>query len=117
MQCPIDVDPQSESETDIAVIEGQPDEFLDALPTQRRIRLVTEVSDSSLAFDRSRKARVYASAGIAEYWVLSVADRTVEVYREPICSDSRYAAVASYTTDEAITPLAASTAVCVADLW
>jgi Uma2 family endonuclease len=45
--------------------------------------LVIEVADSSLAYDRSTKRRLYAEAGIPEYWVVDCAAETVEVHREP----------------------------------
>jgi Uma2 family endonuclease len=45
--------------------------------------LVIEVAESSLAYDRSTKMRLYAEAGIAEYWVVDCAAETVEVHREP----------------------------------
>jgi Uma2 family endonuclease len=48
----------------------------DALP-------LIEVADGSLAYDRSTKLRLYAEAGIAEYWVVDCAAETVEVYRTP----------------------------------
>ena len=45
--------------------------------------LVVEVADSSLAYDRGRKARVYARNGIADYWILNLRDWMLEVHREP----------------------------------
>jgi hypothetical protein len=45
--------------------------------------LVIEVADSSLACDRSTKLRLYAEAGIPEYWVVDCTAETVEVYRGP----------------------------------
>ena len=45
--------------------------------------LVVEVADSSLAYDRSTKMRLYAEAGIPEYWVVDCTAETVEVHREP----------------------------------
>ena len=33
--------------------------------------------------DRSRKAAVYARAGILEYWIVNIVDRLLEVYRDP----------------------------------
>ena len=45
--------------------------------------LLIEVSDSSLRFDRGVKAKVYARAGVPEYWVVNVPRRTVEVYSAP----------------------------------
>ena len=46
--------------------------------------LVVEVSDTTLAFDRQDKGRMYATAGIAVYWVVNVVDRQIEVYTDPV---------------------------------
>jgi Uma2 family endonuclease len=45
--------------------------------------LLVEVSDSSLKFDRGGKLRLYAEAGIQEYWVVNLVDAVVEVYTDP----------------------------------
>jgi Uma2 family endonuclease len=45
--------------------------------------LVIGVADSSLAYDRSTKLRLYAEAGIPEYWVVDCTAETVEVHRGP----------------------------------
>ena len=45
--------------------------------------LIVEVSDSSLTLDRTEKASLYARAGIADYWILNLAERVLEVHREP----------------------------------
>jgi Uma2 family endonuclease len=45
--------------------------------------LVIEVAESSLSHDRGRKARLYAECQIPEYWIVNLADRTVEVHRAP----------------------------------
>jgi Uma2 family endonuclease len=47
-----------------------------------RAFLVIEVADSSLAFDRETKAPLYASSNVAEYWVVDLAGRAIEVYTE-----------------------------------
>jgi Uma2 family endonuclease len=41
------------------------------------------VADTSLAYDRWTKLRLYAAAGIPEYWVVDCATETVEVHRGP----------------------------------
>ncbi|MBI4255083.1 MAG: Uma2 family endonuclease, partial [Candidatus Rokubacteria bacterium] len=41
------------------------------------------VADTSLRYDRTAKLRLYARAGIAEYWVVSVDDEWLEIYRSP----------------------------------
>ncbi len=47
------------------------------------VLMLIEVADSSLAYDRSTKRRLYAEAGIPEYWVVDCAAETVEVCRTP----------------------------------
>lgn len=44
--------------------------------------LVVEVAGSSLAKDRGPKARIYAAAGIPEYWIVNLEDRQVEIHRD-----------------------------------
>src|SRR5882724_9169264 len=48
-----------------------------------RALLLIEVAESSLAYDRSTKLRLYAAAGIPEYWVVDCVAETVEVHRTP----------------------------------
>jgi Uma2 family endonuclease len=82
--------------------------------------LVVEVADSSVRFDRGLKARVYARARIADYWVVNLMDRTVEVYRKPTIGNrrpARYEVVHVARPGERLIPLAAPAAViAVADL-
>lgn len=61
----------------------RPRSYRRANPTPEDILLVVEVADSSLRWDRIRKQRLYAVAGIPEYWVVSVKGEWVEVYRAP----------------------------------
>lgn len=51
-------------------------------PEAADVILLVEVAVSSLSTDRGRKSRVYASAGIADYWIVDVKKRRVEVHRE-----------------------------------
>ena len=41
------------------------------------------MAETSLAYDRSTKLRLYAEAGIPEYWVVDCTAETVEVHRGP----------------------------------
>jgi Uma2 family endonuclease len=45
--------------------------------------LVIEVADSSTSTDRTVKAELYARGGIAEYWLVDLAARAVDVFRRP----------------------------------
>ncbi len=53
------------------------------LPRAADVHAVIEVAWSSLSSDRSRKLRVYAEAGIMEYWVVDVRNDRFEIYRNP----------------------------------
>jgi Uma2 family endonuclease len=80
-QQPIIADDFSELLPDIALLAGDPLEYLDHHPDKPL--LVVEVADSSLAYDRTRKASRYAASGIADYWIVNLVDRQLEVYRDP----------------------------------
>lgn len=69
---------ESEPEPDLLV--APLGDYLDAPPDEAW--LVVEVADSSLARDRA-KARLYAAAGVTEYWIVNLIDDRVEVHREP----------------------------------
>lgn len=75
------------------------------LPTD--ILLIGEVSDSTLAYDRGKKARLYADAGIQEYWIVNLVDDVLEVYRDPMGSGNNadYQTKLTYSADEEITLL------------
>jgi Uma2 family endonuclease len=72
------------------VSEPEPD-FLVAPPDVRNYRgghpqnasLVIEVSHTSRARDLGPKARLYAEAGVTDYWVVDVAHDQVIVHRDP----------------------------------
>ena len=81
VQAPLALDAESEPEPDIAVVRGTWADYRDAHPATAA--LVVEVADSSLVFDRVDKASLYARARLADYWIVNLADRMVEIYRDP----------------------------------
>lgn len=66
--------------------------------------LVIEVSASSLTRDRGLKARLYALAGVPEYWIVNLVDQVIEVYTEPF--DGVFQQLTTYTKAESLRPLA-----------
>lgn len=78
---PLALGEHSEPEPDVAVVAGMPRDYVAAHPSTAA--LVVEVADSSLRLDRRFKASVYARAGLAEYWIVNLVARTLEVYRDP----------------------------------
>ena len=63
--------------------------------------LVIEVAECSLAKDRVRKQRIYASCGIPEYWIVNLRERCIEVYTEP--TPGVYSHVEKFEHGQAIT--------------
>jgi len=86
-QVPLTLGDASEPEPDIAVIRGNARDYRRAHPSTAE--LIVEVADTSLEFDRTAKASLYAKAGIEDYWILNLVDRQLEVQREPVEDDSQ----------------------------
>jgi Uma2 family endonuclease len=105
---PIDVAPEdnptSEPEPDLVVLARPSREFRDANPRPCDLRLVVEISDTTLGFDLTMKAELYARAGIIEYWVVDVAAPRLIVHRDP--REGLYNSVTAYGAEETVTPLA-----------
>jgi len=119
-QSPIILDDRSEPESDACVVRGSPRDYTSAHPT--RPALVVEVAQSRLRLARGRKASAYARAGIADYWILNLERRVLEVHREAAAPDPTrprrsYSAIETLGIDSTVTPLAAPAAtIRVADL-
>ncbi len=73
----------SEPEPDLAVVRGDPRDFRARHPGPADMGLVVEVADSSLERDESFKARLYARASVAVYWIVNIPDNLLEVYTHP----------------------------------
>ena len=74
----------SEPEPDLAVVRRHRMGYKQRHPAPADIALVIEVADSSLDGDRADKCRIYARAGIQEYWIVNLVDTQVEVYSSPV---------------------------------
>ncbi len=73
----------TEPQPDISVLRRGPVPFKERDAWAKDVLLLIEVADSSLAYDRSTKLRLYAEAGIPEYWVVDCAAEAIEVHRRP----------------------------------
>jgi Uma2 family endonuclease len=79
------------------------------------VLLAIEVAHSSLRFDTTTKARLYAALGVRDYWVIDAETLTTRVHRGP--SAQGYASVAQVPPEETLVPLlVAQLAVRLADL-
>jgi Uma2 family endonuclease len=80
-QLPLTLPDDSEPEPDLAVVR-----LADARSREHHPRtalLVVEVAGDSLRLDRQTKAALYARAGIPEYWIVNLAESTVEIDHDP----------------------------------
>src|SRR5438552_683418 len=117
---PVALDDESEPEPDVSVVRGQWRDYRAEHPS--RPALIVEVSESRLAFDRRYRGSLCARGGIADYWIVNLRRRVLEVYRDPVLAPSArfgwtYATVRTLGERATISPLAASDAViAVADL-
>ena len=73
----------NQPEPDIAVTRESEGASRDHHPGPEALLLVVEVSDTTLRTDLLVKARLYARAGIAEYWTLDLNARQLYIHREP----------------------------------
>ena len=80
---PIVVSDWSKPEPDLAIVRGDPEDYLDHDVTAHDIALVIEIAESSLSIDQRDMARVYASSGIPVYWIVNLIDHQIEVYTNP----------------------------------
>ena len=80
--------------------------------------LVVEVSDTTFDTDTTEKAELYATAGIADYWVLDVVKGELHVFRDPqplpLPKELSATAYRTHTVlgpNDSVSPLAAPAAV------
>lgn len=100
---PITLPDNSEPEPDIAVIQKLGREYLAHHPYPENVFWLIEYSNSSLEKDLRVKTKIYAEAGIKEYWVVNLKRRQLIVFREP--QDVEYALRSTLSTGT-IYPLA-----------
>jgi len=80
---PIRIPEFSEPEPDLSIVRGDDDRYTYQHPSASDVVLIVEIAETSLARDRGVKRDIYAHAGVPEYWIVDLAGRRVEVYREP----------------------------------
>jgi Uma2 family endonuclease len=110
-QSPVRVPPSSKPQPDLAFLRMR--SYRREGATTADALLFIEVADTSLHYDRTVKLRLYARAGIPEYWIADVNTDTVEVYRSP--SGERYAERLVFARGESVAPLAFPDAVIAVD--
>jgi Uma2 family endonuclease len=98
--------PTNRPEPDAILLSRPAETFSSSsIPKPEDIRLLIEASDNTVRYDLTTKARLYARAGVVEYWVVSLPDRALTVHRDP--QQGMYQDVQTYQENEQVTPLAA----------
>lgn len=83
VQNPLRLGQHAEPQPDLVLLKPKSDFYARAHPGPADVLLVIEVADTSAEYDRTVKVPLYGRAGIAEVWVVDLADGLVEVYRQP----------------------------------
>jgi Uma2 family endonuclease len=103
-QDPIRLDDYSEPEPDLTIVQGTFLDYADHHPWPNEICLVVEVADSTLKQDCEIKDKLYAQAGIADYWVVDLKNRQLHIFRNP--TPTGYTSHLILTEPNQVSPLA-----------
>jgi Uma2 family endonuclease len=97
IQNPMFVDKMSEPRPDVVICKP----FGPFEPEPSDVLLLVEISDTSLRYDTKIKSRLYAEAGIPEYWILNIPDNVLQVRTDP--SDGEYRQIENHKRGRSIT--------------
>jgi Uma2 family endonuclease len=100
VQNPIRLSDESEPQPDVAVLRSRADFYALQLPRPGDVLLVVEVADTTWAYDHDTKLPMYASAGIAEAWLVDLNQDVVELHLQPL--SNRYGRVTTLQRGDAI---------------
>ena len=115
-----DIGTENDPGPDLAVVTGSIRDYSQRTPTTAI--LIVEIADSSLYFDTTTKAELYATAGVPDYWVIDLENRQLHFFRDPVSLPAGLGATAYRTRKtllpkDTIAPLSAPNAVIhIADL-
>jgi Uma2 family endonuclease len=79
---PITLPNNSEPEPDVAIVRSPDTQYLAHHPYPDDVFWLIEYADSTLAKDLNAKQRIYAQAGILEYWVVNLQASELVVFRD-----------------------------------
>ena len=83
VQNPIVLSEDTEPQPDLAIRRRRAVPYKDREAYAEDVLLLIEVADTSLRYDRSTKLRLYAAAGVPEYWLVDCTTESIEVFRSP----------------------------------
>ena len=84
VQNPVRLDRYNEPQPDFAIYRRRADFYRTGERAgPKDTLLLIEVANTFLRYDRTIKLRLYARAGIPEYWIIDLKARTLDAYRNP----------------------------------
>jgi Uma2 family endonuclease len=95
---------QSEPEPDVMLLAPRADFYSGGLPEPPDVRLLVEVAESSLQYDRRTKFPLYARSGVAEAWLVDLDSGKLEIHRA--AGGAGYRDVRVLRADETFSPTA-----------
>ena len=93
--------PSNEPEPDVIVLSRPAREPFSRVQPED-VQLLVEVADSSVHFDMTTKAALYAHAPIAEYWVLDISGRRLIIHMD--AGHGQYRSIIAYSEEETVSP-------------
>jgi Uma2 family endonuclease len=87
-------------EPDLAVVRGRSLDYERKHPAPADVALVIDVADSSVTTDRV-KDRIYARAGVVEYWIVNLVDWCIERMTGPQ-PDGQFARTERFSVSDAL---------------
>jgi Uma2 family endonuclease len=100
---PVNLGDFSEPQPDLLLLRPRDDYYAEKIPEASDVLLLIEISDSTLAFDQNTKRALYARHGVAEYWIIDVEGKRIEVHSQPTLNGS-YAQARGFRTTETVSP-------------
>ena len=94
----------SEPQPDFALLRPKANDYTDRLPHAEDLLLLIEVCDSSLRYDRTIKAPLYARFGVPEVWLIDVQGEAIIQCHTPL--DGRYAVETKLLSPQILSPVA-----------
>jgi Uma2 family endonuclease len=101
---PLSLGKHSQPQPDLMLLKPRADDYVTSHPGPEDVLLAVEVSDSTLEFDLGRKWALYARFAVAEYWVIDVNSRYVQVHSDP--ANGEFRSTAEYGLQDAVSPRA-----------
>ena len=87
---------------DLVVLRGEPDDYLNRLPSPADVGLIAEFSLTSLKYDTGAKLAGYAAANIPVYWVLNLIDNVILGFERPLPAERRYESAQTHTIGQTV---------------